>query len=216
MPTNTKENYLKALYTLHQKDPAISLSDLGNEMGVSKPTANDMVKKFEKKGWVVYKKYKPLTLTPEGAKMAALVIRKHRLAEMFLEKIMGFGWEEVHAMAEEIEHLKSEPFFDRMDELLGFPKIDPHGSPIPDKNGNFNQPNYTPLSQIAIGQKVALRALRESSNEFLLFLNKKEIKLGVEITVLQIEAFDKSLTVAYGDFTEMVLSHSVSSRLLVS
>ena len=116
-------------------------------------------------------KYKPLKLTKQGLKEATLIIRKHRLSEMFLNQVMGFGWEEVHDMAEEMEHLKSESFFDRMDELLGFPKKDPHGSPIPDKNGNFVKPNYKLLSQVNIGKKVALRALRESSTEFINFLN---------------------------------------------
>jgi len=215
MPTQTKENYLKVLYYLHQKNAAISLSELSKAMEVSKPTANDMVKKFQKQGWAVYEKYKPLRLTEKGKRMASLIIRKHRLAEMFLLKIMGFGWEEVHDMAEEIEHLKCDKFFDRMDELLGFPTTDPHGSPIPDKEGNFTKPNYKLLSQIQDEQKVLLKALRDSSTDFLLFLNKKEIRLGIEISVHQMEAFDKSLTVSYGNFSEVVLTYSVSNRLWV-
>jgi len=215
MPTPTKENYLKVLYHLHQKDSAISLSELSKEMEVSKPTANDMAKKFQTQGWVVYEKYRPLKLTEKGKRMASLVIRKHRLAEMFLHKIMGFGWEEVHDMAEEIEHLKCEIFFDRMDELLGFPRVDPHGSHIPDKDGNFVNPNYKLLSQIQAGQKVILKALKDSSTDLIGFLNKKEIRLGLEISVHEIESYDKSLTVSYGNFSEVVLTHSVSNRLLV-
>lgn len=215
MPTQTKENYLKVLYYMNQKSDAISISELSTEMEVSKPTVNDMVKKLQKRGWVIYERYKPLKLSKEGKRMASLVIRKHRLAEMFLFKIMGFGWEEVHDMAEEIEHLKCDKFFDRMDELLGFPTVDPHGSPIPDKDGNFAKPNYKLLSQIQEGQKVVLKALRDSSTDFLLFLNKKEIRLGIEISIHQLEVFDKSLTVSYGDFAEVTLTHSVSNRLLV-
>lgn len=215
MPTPTKENYLKVLFYLHQKNPAISLSKLSTELEVSKPTVTDMAKKFQKQDWVVYERYKPLTLTEKGKKMASAVIRKHRLAEMFLLKIMGFGWEEVHDMAEEIEHLKSEKFFDRMDELLGFPTVDPHGSHIPDKDGNFIKPNYKLLSQIQAGQKVILKALRDSSTDFLEFLNKKEIRLGLEISVHEIEVYDKSLTVSYGNFSGVVLTYSISNRLLV-
>jgi len=137
MPTQTKENYLKALFYLHQKDPLISLTDLSKDLGVSMPTVNDMVKKLQAKGWVVYTKYKPLQFTEAGTRQAAMIIRKHRLAEMFLSQVMGFGWEEVHDMAEEMEHLKLEQFFDRMDELLGFPTVDPHGSPIPNKEGRI-------------------------------------------------------------------------------
>jgi len=215
MATQTKENYLKALYYLHQKDSSISITDLGKQMEVSKPTVNDMVKKMQAKGWVKYEKYKPLNLTQEGIKAAALIIRKHRLSEMFLNKMMGFGWEEVHEMAEEMEHLKTEIFFDRMDEILGFPKKDPHGSPIPDKNGNFVKPDYQLLSQLEANQKVALRALRESSSEFLTYLNNKEIKLGTEIEIVSKEPFDKSMVVNYDDHKAVVLSQTVCNGLLV-
>ena len=215
MPSTTKENYLKALYTLHQRDEQISLTDLGNQLDVSKPTVNDMVKKLQAKGWIVYEKYKPVTLTLEGKKAAALIIRKHRLSEMFLAKVMGFGWEEVHEVAEELEHIKSQKLFDRMDELLGFPNEDPHGSPIPDKNGNLTKHNYVLLSSIGAKGKVILRALKVSSVDFLLFLNKKGLELGTEIKVHQVEDFDKSLTISYLDEKEVTLTHHVAQRLLV-
>ena len=215
MASATKENYLKALYFLNQKDENISLTDLGKSMQVSKPTVNDMVKKLQANGWVEYKKYKPLRLTEQGKKTAALIIRKHRLSELFLVQIMGFGWEEVHDMAEELEHIKSEKLFDRMDEVMGFPPVDPHGSPIPDKEGNFNHPNYQLLSQIPGQSKVILKALRDSSTDLLLFLNKKELLLGTEIFIRQIEVFDKSMTISYGNSKEIVISNAVSNCLLV-
>jgi DtxR family Mn-dependent transcriptional regulator len=203
------------MYFLDQKDKNISLTALANEMNVSKPTVNDMVKKLEGKGWLRYKKYKPLQLTEEGRKTAALIIRKHRLTEMFLVEFMGFGWEEVHEIAEEIEHLNSTLFFDRMDEILGYPTVDPHGSPIPDKTGNISKLNYKLLSNIKVNSKVVLRGLRDSSKEFLLFLNNKKLQLGTELILHHCEPFDKSITVSYDDFSEVQLSHSVSSRLLV-
>ena len=215
MATVIKENYLKALYFLDQKNEEISISDLGKEMQVSKPTVNDMVKKLESMGWVHYEKYKPLRLTDKGRKNAALIIRKHRLTEMFLAQVMGFGWEEVHDIAEQIEHIDSEQFFDRMDEILGFPTTDPHGSPIPDKEGNTNKLNYQLLANTPVNSKVILRGLRDSSKEFLLYLNNKNLKLGTEIILHHIETYDKSITVSYDDFSEVQLSHSVSSRLLV-
>jgi DtxR family Mn-dependent transcriptional regulator len=215
MATQTAENYLKALYYLHHKDEAISITHLGKEMQVSKPTVNDMVKKMQAKGWVKYEKYKPLTLTAEGLKQASLIIRKHRLSEMFLSQVMGFGWEEVHEMAEEMEHLKSETFFDRMDEILGFPTKDPHGSPIPDKEGNFVKPNYHILSQIEAQKTVKVKALRESSREFIKYLNEKEIKLGVTLQILKKESFDNSIVVNYGAYQAITLSYEVCRRLLV-
>ncbi len=214
MATSIKENYLKALYHLHHRDPKISISDLGIEMGLSKPTVNDMVKKLEAKGWLKYQKYKPLQLTSEGLLTAALIIRKHRLSEMFLTKMMSFGWEEVHDIAEELEHIKSEEFFDRMDELLGFPTRDPHGSPIPDKTGNIAEVDYQILSTVEQGSTVTFKALRDSSSELLQYLNKKSLQLGAEMTVIDKEAFDGSMTIRYTD-QELVLSDVVAKRLLV-
>jgi DtxR family Mn-dependent transcriptional regulator len=215
MPSVTKENYLKALYTLHQISTDISVSDLGQLLEVSKPTVSDMVKKLEVKGWVAYEKYKPLRLTGLGEKVAALVIRKHRLSEMFLVQVMGFGWEEVHDVAEELEHIRSEKLFDRMDELMGFPSEDPHGSPIPDKEGNLISPAHVVLSSVAPGSKVVFRALKDSSVDFLLYLNKKDLQLGAEITVESVESFDKSVVVTYANHSFQVLTDRVASRLLV-
>jgi len=215
MSSYTKENYIKALYFLHLQNEEISLSDLGKELQVSKPTANDMIKKLKADGIVVSEKYKPITITEKGKQRAASIIRKHRLSEMFLLQIMEFGWEEVHEIAEELEHVKTEILFDRMDELLGFPTTDPHGSPIPDKNGNFNRPNYKRLSQISVQSTVVVKALRESSTEFLLFLNKKSIQLNTKIKVEYIESFDGSYNVSYDDFSNVVLGKSICDRLLV-
>jgi DtxR family Mn-dependent transcriptional regulator len=215
MPSVTKENYLKALYTLHQKSTEISVSDLGQVLEVSKPSVSDMVKKLEAKGWVAYEKYKPLHLTELGEQTAALVIRKHRLAEMFLVQVMGFGWEEVHDVAEELEHIKSQKLFDRMDELMGFPSVDPHGSPIPDKEGNLLSPEYHALSSVPAGSTVIFRALKDSSVDFLLYLNKKELKLGTSIQIESIEPFDKSMSVHFADQRSQVFTDRVASRLLV-
>tara|TARA_B100000497_G_scaffold22981_1_gene26886 strand:- start:826 stop:1482 length:657 start_codon:yes stop_codon:yes gene_type:complete len=216
MASNIKENYIKALFYLHQKSEDISLSELGEELNVSKPTANEMIKKLQQEGIVISKKYKPIKITEKGKQNAAEIIRKHRLSEMFLLQVMKFGWEEVHEIAEDLEHIKTDKFFDRMDELMGFPKTDPHGSPIPDKNGNFNKPNYKRLSQIPVNTSVVVKALRDSSTDFLLFLNNKSIKLGTTITINEIESFDGSLTVSYLEHSKIVLSTSICDRILVA
>ncbi|MCD9610813.1 metal-dependent transcriptional regulator [Tenacibaculum maritimum] len=215
MPSQTKEDYLKALYHLHLKNSKIPLSELGKKLELSKSTVNDMVKKLHEKGWVIYKKYKPLKLTDEGKKNASLIIRKHRLSEIFLSKIMGFGWEEVHDIAEELEHLKTEKFFDRMDELLGFPNTDPHGSPIPNKDGEIVNNNYRTLLEYSKGDIVVLKALKDSSTDFLLFLNRKGIQLGTKIIINEIEKFDQSMTISYGDFSPQNFGSSITKRLLV-
>ncbi|MEZ4994575.1 MAG: metal-dependent transcriptional regulator [Saprospiraceae bacterium] len=129
---------------MDRENSRISMTDLSIKLAVSKPTAN-MIKNLEEHGWVIYRKYQPVELTEAGRKMAALIIRKHRLTEMFLHEVMGFGWEEVHEIAEQIEHIHSEKLFTRMDEMLNYPASDPHGSPIPDKQGNIPEQQYQTL-----------------------------------------------------------------------
>lgn len=216
MPTQTKENYLKAVFSIAEKKEVVSITELAEVMEVSKPTVNNMVKKMEEKGWVLYEKYKPLKLTSKGKKAAALIVRKHRLAEMFLAEVMSFGWEEVHDIAEEMEHLKSNKLFERMDEILGFPTSDPHGSPIPDKTGNIIDPKYINLTAIKVGEKVKLSGLANSTKELLLFLNKKGLKLGTNFSVQQIESFDNSMEIALQkEKGSILLTYAVCQCLLV-
>jgi DtxR family Mn-dependent transcriptional regulator len=215
MASATVENYLKALYTLANENGEINLSDLSIRLGVSKPTVNSMVKTLDQEGWVKYKKYKPLKLTIKGHKAAALIIRKHRLTEMYLVEKMGFGWEEVHDIAEQIEHIKAPLFFDRMDKLMSFPKVDPHGSPIPDKNGIVVDHNYKKLSECRIGDKIRIVALDHSSKEFLEFLDSREISLNLDLEVTSIEPFDHSMIIQYNGHPSETFSQKVSERLLV-
>ena len=215
MASTTEENYLKALFNLSNPEGEVNISDLAQSLGVSMPTSNSMVKSLQKSGWVVYEKYKPVTLTQEGKKAAALVIRKHRLTEMFLVKKMGFGWEEVHEVAEQIEHIHAPKFFERMDEMLGFPTIDPHGSPIPDQQGRIQALNHIALSSCIPGQVVQLTALTNSSADFLEFLNNRELALGKELKILSKEPYDHSMTVSYSGHSSETLSEKVCERLLV-
>ena len=215
MASSTVENYLKALYTLADETGEINLSGLSVHLGVSKPTVNSMVKTLNQEGWLKYEKYKPLKLTEKGRMAAALIIRKHRLTEMFLVEKMGFGWEEVHEIAEQIEHIKAPAFFDRMDKLMDFPKVDPHGSPIPDKEGNIIDHNYKKLSECQVGDQVRLVALNHSSKEFLEFLDSRNIFLKLELEIRSIEKFDHSMLVGYHQHPSETLSQKVCERLLV-
>lgn len=215
MDSPTEENYLKALFKLSDEKGHISMSELSVAMNVSMPTANSMVKKLDTQGWLKYEKYKPLIITDKGKKKASLIIRKHRLTEMFLVEKMGFSWENVHEIAEQVEHVQSEAFFDRMDELLGYPKIDPHGSPIPDKNGKMENYKLLPLSHCLVGQSVALRALSQSDVGLLNFLNAKALMLGADMKVIAKEPYDGSLQVAYGDGRRETFSQVIGDKLLV-
>jgi len=216
MASQTEENYLKALLHLVNEQGEISVTELSKRLKISSPTANSMIKKLALKGFVNYKKYKPLSLTPKGKKRAALIIRKHRLTEMFLVEKMNFGWEQVHPIAEQIEHVDSDLFFNRMDEILGFPSVDPHGSPIPDKNGDIKWKSYDKLSDCKKGDTVVLSGLMNSSTDFLAYLNTKELGLGTEIIISSIEAFDKNMSVTYGVDKEEVFSKVVCDNLLVA
>jgi DtxR family Mn-dependent transcriptional regulator len=215
MASQTEENYLKALFNLANEQGEISATDLGNILQVSTPTVNSMVRNLCKQGLVNYEKYKPISLTAKGKREAALVIRKHRLTEMFLVEKMGFGWEVVHEIAEQIEHIQSPAFFDRMDELLGNPTVDPHGSPIPDKNGKIVWKAYQKLSDCKPGDTLKLSALTNSSEDFLIFLNSKKLHLGVVIKIESIEKYDGSMTISYLKKHREVLSHVVCEKLLV-
>ena len=214
MNSLTEENYLKALYHLVNDNDEVSVNDLSRQLNIKMPSVNSMIKKFADKKWVKYESYKPIKLTESGKKEASLIVRKHRLTEMFLVEKMGFGWENVHEIAEQLEHIHSEVFFDKMDEILNYPKVDPHGEPIPDKDGNVIQPDFKKLSKCQENEIVELASVTTSSEEFLSFLNKRNLSLGTEIKVLQREDFDQSMKVFYNDQDEN-FSKTVCDRLLV-
>lgn len=215
MISQTEENYLKALFTLTSEKGEASVNELSKLLDIKMPTVNSMIKRLSEKDLVVYESYKPVRLTPQGMKEAALIIRKHRLTEMYLVEKMGFGWEEVHDIAEQIEHIKSPAFFEKMDALLGYPKVDPHGSPIPDVHGKIESESYTKLSSCKEGDVVTFMAVSHSSEELLKFLNNRDLVLGCTITINIIEPFDESMTVSYADRKEEVLSSKVCEKLLV-
>src|ERR1039457_3226618 len=146
MNSLTEENYLKALFNIASESGEVNVNQPSKRLGIKMPTVTSMLKKLARKKLVHYDSYKPVQLTEKGKKEAGLIIRKHRLTEIFLVEKMNFGWEDIHDVAEQIEHIQSPVFFEKMDELLGFPKIDPHGSPIPDKNGKVVWKEYNKLS----------------------------------------------------------------------
>ncbi len=215
MYTPVEENYLKTLYNLANEAGEVNINELSKRLSIKMPSVNSMIKKFADKDLVFYESYKPVKLTDKGRKEAALIIRKHRLTEMFLMEKMGFGWEEVHDIAEQIEHIKSETFFNKMDEMLGYPKTDPHGSPIPDAKGNMDEPSYRKLSNCKAGEKVTFMAVTHSSEEFLKFLNNRNLSLGTVIMILGIEEYDNSMKVSYNGKKEELLSHKVCDNLMV-
>ena len=214
MNSLTEENYLKAIFHLLDSENQVTVNELSKFLQIKMPSVNSMMKKFADKNWVIYETYKPIKVTELGRKEAAIVVRKHRLTEMFLVEKMGFGWENVHEIAEQLEHVHSEDFFDKMDEILNFPKVDPHGEPIPDKDGIIITQNLKKLSECKVNDMVILTSVTISTDDFLNYLNQRNLALGAEILIKNIEKFDGSMQIEFSDKTE-VLSKMVCEKLLV-
>src|SRR5690554_6025851 len=195
MNSQTEENYLKALFYLSRHKDEVNVRELSERLEIKMPTVTSMMKKLAAKDLVHYESYKPVRLTNAGKKTASQIIRKHRLAETFLVNIMGFGWEEVDEIAEQLEHVKSPKFFEKMDEILGYPALDPHGSPIPDKKGNLQTGGHKKITEFYSGDVVQLTAVLDTTHEFLSFLNNKELYLGISIEIIHVESFDNSVVI---------------------
>lgn len=208
-----EENYLKALFSLEEQKGEVSATDLSRRLEIKLSSVNSMMKKLLEKGLVNYSSYKPITLSTDGKKVAAQIIRKHRLTEMFLVEKMGFGWEEVHEIAEQIEHIDSNRFFEKMDELLNHPSHDPHGSPIPDAQGKLAYIAQKKLHEFGAGQRVRITAVAGGEDDFLKHLNEKGIALGCELTIKHKEQFDGSMQVVLMNGEEQMFSFTVADGL---
>ena len=214
--TQSEENYLKAIYHLGKMNPGvISTNAIAEEMQTKPSSVTDMVKKLSEKGLVNYKRYQGVSLSYEGTHKALMVIRKHRLWETFLVEKMNFSWDEVHEIAEQLEHIQSEKLIDELDRFLSYPKVDPHGDPIPDKNGELEPRPSRLLSSLEINSSCVCVGVKDSSASFLRYLDKNHIALGDRIQVLEKEDFDNSVRVQIGS-RNLHLSHAIASNLIVT
>lgn len=195
--TQSEENYLKAVFTLSQDGKRlISTNDLAEKMTTKASSVTDMLKKLSDKQLLEYQKYQGCELTKLGNTCALAIIRKHRLWETFLVDKLNFGWDEVHEIAEQLEHIHSTELTNRLDEFLGFPKVDPHGEPIPGKDGRIESiSNRILLSEASIGMKAIIMGVEDDQTEFLQYLNKIGLHLGTQIEVLDKLSFDGSISV---------------------
>lgn len=215
MLTNSEENYLKAIYNLERALGKVSTNMLAEKLETKASSITDMIKKLAKKKQVIYQKYQGVKLTEKGQKNALRIIRKHRLWETFLVNKLEFSWDEVHEIAEQLEHVTSEKLVDRLDDFLGNPTVDPHGDPIPNKQGVFTAARQQSLIAIQVNQPVRFVGVTDSSDEFLRFLDNKEIAIGNEILIKEIEAYDNSYHIEVNgkDFT---FSFEVAKKLNVT
>lgn len=213
--TRAEENYIKTIFHLGGNAPQlISTNAIAEQMETKPSSVTDMAKKLADKNLVNYVRYQGVSLTDLGIKTALSIIRKHRLWEVFLVKKLDFTWDEVHEVAEQLEHIKSEKLIDKLDELLDFPKYDPHGDPIPSKSGEFLERDKQLLSELAIPSSGICVGVKDTSATFLKFLDKNHIALGHEITVLEKEDFDDSLRIRI-DGRELQISNQIATNLYV-
>ena len=215
MFTLSEENYLKAIYHLElDAEKGISTNAIAKKLNTKASSVTDMIKKLSDKEVVIYKKYQGVKLTDFGQKTAANIVRKHRLWEVFLVEKLNFSWDEVHDVAEQLEHIKSPKLINQIDALLGFPTHDPHGDPIPDKDGNLKIIDKSLLSTLQKDDCGICVGVDDSSSEFLQFLDKKGITLGKKITVLEKEDFDDSLSIEI-EGEKLSISNKIANNLYI-
>lgn len=213
--TYSEENYLKAIYhlSLSQKQ-GVSTNAIATLIESKASSVTDMIKKLADKQLVMYQKYQGVLLTDKGLMAAKMIVRKHRLWEVFLVEKLDFAWDEVHDVAEELEHIKSEKLINKLDAFLGFPTEDPHGDPIPDMNGNIKKIEKKLLSELEIGQSGICVGVKDSSSGFLQYLDKQQIALGTSIRIVDKESFDHTLQIEV-NATTIIISHKIASNLYV-
>lgn len=213
--SQTEENYLKAIFSISLSlNKAVSTNAIAEKLKTKASSVTDMIKKLSEKNLVDYQKYQGVLLTEEGKKIAIRIIRKHRLWEVFLVKHLDFSWDEVHEVAEQLEHVKSTKLTQELDRYLDYPTHDPHGDPIPDQNGKIVHHGDTMLSSLNEKQSGIVMGVKDSSPSFLKYLDNASIKLGSAVNVIEKVAFDDSMCIEI-EGTKLSISHQISKNLFV-
>jgi DtxR family transcriptional regulator, Mn-dependent transcriptional regulator len=213
--TFSEENYLKAIYHLTAvTDAEVSTNAIAETMETKASSVTDMLRKLAEKNLVNYKKYQGVSLTDKGRLSAKMIVRKHRLWEVFLVDKLHFAWDEVHDIAEQLEHIKSEQLINKLDDFLGNPTEDPHGDPIPNANGQIINIEKQLLSELAENQIGICVGVKDSSAEFLKYLDKQEIALGSKIEIIFKESFDLSTKIKVNG-KELTISNKIANNLFV-
>lgn len=215
MQSFTEENYLKIIYHLAENTNNVQTNAIAEQMQTKPASVTDMIKKLADKGFIDYIKYQGVTMTEKGRNAAIDIVRKHRLWEVFLVDKLNFKWDEVHDVAEELEHIKSTALIERLDEFLGFPKSDPHGDPIPDKNGRFAKTQFTKLIELKIGDSGTITGVSQHSSAFLKHLEKLGLTLGKQIQINDVTDFDGSVEIVISD-KQINISREVAKHILIS
>jgi DtxR family Mn-dependent transcriptional regulator len=213
--TFSEENYLKAIYHLTVvSNSEVSTNSIAEMMETKASSVTDMLKKLADKDLVNYKKYRGVSLTEQGRLAAKMIVRKHRLWEVFLVEKLDFSWDEVHDIAEQLEHIKSEKLINKLDDFLGNPTEDPHGDPIPNAEGQILKIDKRLLSELVENQSGICVGVKDTSSEFLKYLDKQEIALGSKIEILGKESFDLSLRIKVNG-SNLTISNKIASNLYI-
>jgi len=215
MNSFTEENYLKAIFKLSKGKPEVSTNAVAEEMNTKASSVTDMLKKLADKKLVNYAPYKGVNLTDTGKKIAISVVRKHRLWEVFLVEKLAFKWDEVHDIAEQLEHIQSLELVERLDQFLENPKYDPHGDPIPDKHGNIARHKELTLADLKIGDKGLVVGVKEHTKSFLNYLDQLELVLGTEVEILDKVEFDNSMSLKINNKNKSTVSNQASKNLYI-
>ena len=214
MYSQSEEDYLKALYHLETDYDSISTNSIAGYLDMKPSSVTDMLKKLSEKKFINYQKYKGTSLTKKGKLIALSIVRKHRLWETFLVDKLGFGWDQVHSIAEELEHIKSEQLIENLDNFLGNPKYDPHGDPIPNKDGKIEKMNQKLLIELKAGQKGIITGVKKGTASLLSYLDKEKIKLGDSVKVIEILEFDGTFIVEINKM-KLTFSEKICQNLLL-
>lgn len=215
--TLSEENYLKAIYHLSTEEmESVSTNALAERLETTAASVSDMLKKLAKKELIEYKKYQGVNISEKGKRVALQIIRKHRLWEVFLVEKLSFNWDEVHEIAEQLEHIDSPTLVKRLDEFLGYPKFDPHGDPIPDESGEFQSMPQMALSEMEANQSGLLVGVKDTNSLFLRHLDKIGAYIGAKVKVLEKVEFDGSVEILLEDKKTLFISKEVATNLLIT
>jgi DtxR family Mn-dependent transcriptional regulator len=215
MNTLAEENYLKAIYKLAAVTESVSTNQIAASLETKASSVTDMLRKLSDKTLINYTRYQGVSLTEAGEKVAINIIRKHRLWEYFLVEKLNFKWDEVHDMAEEMEHISSNELIDRLDEFMGFPNRDPHGDPIPDCNGQFKTNDLKPISVLAVSAGGIISGVRDHSSVFLQYLEKQGLIIGKKIMIKEVISYDNTVVLQMDNQT-LQISREVANNLLIA
>lgn len=211
----SEENYIKAIFHLQTKDGSVTTNQLADELHTRPASVTDMLKKLKTKKLVHYEAYQGSRLSKDGRKVALGIIRRHRLWEFFLAEKLKFSWEEVHAIAEDMEHVSSKKLIDKLDEFLEFPRFDPHGDPIPDSNGKIENNKQTGLNDLPLNTIATVCQVTDQSIEMLELLQHKKIRIGTMLEVKKKFDFDNSLELKIQKGRPATISEQLAKNILV-